>query len=265
MEHRYVSRRAVLAGSTLAVGSTLAGGTAVGAPARPDASARSRPDASARPRREVNARPRPDASARPRPAAALGRLLAGNRRFAGGRCRHPRQDLDTVRRLANRQDPYAVVLGCADSRVPPEVLFDQGLGDVFDNRLAGNLVDDLILASVEFAVGTFHSPVVVVLGHERCGAITATIDAIEGGRGTGTEPRTPRRADPIVDALRPIVAPALALPGDPVENAVRANVRAQARRLVRRSPLLTTRVTRGDLLVVGARYDLDDARVTLLG
>jgi carbonic anhydrase len=140
----------------------------------------------------------------------------------------------------------------------PEILFDQGLGDIFDNRVAGNIVDDLLLGSIEFAVEEFRSPLILVLGHERCGAITATIDAIETG---GT---APGHIGVIVDALRPIVEPVLDDPGDRVDSAVRANVHAQTTLLVRRSELLAEHVRAGGLRIVGARYDLDNGRVTLL-
>jgi carbonic anhydrase len=192
------------------------------------------------------------------PADALARLLAGNRRFRSGHARHPRQSPADLRELAAGQHPFAVTVGCADSRVPPELLFDQGLGDLFDNRVAGNIVDDLTLGSIEFAVEEFESPLIVVLGHERCGAITATIDAIETG---GT---APGHIGVIVEALRPIVEPVLDRPGDRVDNAVRANVRAQVAALPARSEIIAERVAAGHLWVVGARYDLDNGRVTLV-
>jgi carbonic anhydrase len=201
---------------------------------------------------------RPATAAAVDPAEALLRLLTGNRRFVRGRARHPRQGPADVRRLADGQRPYAVVLGCADSRVPPELLFDQGLGDLFDNRLAGNLVDDLVLGSVEYAVRTFDTRLVVVLGHSGCGAVTAALDAARGA------PTAPGHVGDLVEALRPVVAPVLDLPGDPVDNGVRANVRAQVRHLRQRSGLLAGRVDTGRLLVVGACYDLADGRVSLL-
>lgn len=188
----------------------------------------------------------------------LSRLMAGNQRFVSGHARHPHQSLADLHDVATGQHPFVVTIGCADSRVSPELLFDQVLGDIFDNRVAGNIVDDLLLGSIEFAVEEFGSPLIVVLGHERCGAITATIDAIETG---GT---APGHIGVIVDALRPIVEPVLSQPGDPVENAVRANVRAQAARLLSRSELLAGHVAAGELRVVGARYDLDNGRVILL-
>lgn len=193
------------------------------------------------------------------PADALARLLAGNRRFITGHARHPHQTLEDLHELAAGQHPFVITVGCADSRVSPELLFDQGLGDIFDNRVAGNIVDDLLLGSIEFAVEEFHSPLIVVLGHERCGAVTATIDAIETG---GT---APGHIGVIVDALRPIVEPVLDRPGDRVEHAVKANVRAQAARLVHDSPLIAGHVAAGELRIVGARYDLDTGRVTLVG
>ncbi|MEU8298692.1 carbonic anhydrase [Micromonospora sp. NPDC048909] len=193
------------------------------------------------------------------PAEALRRLLRGNHRFVTGHSRHPHQSLDDLHELAAGQHPFAVTIGCADSRVAPELLFDQGLGDLFDNRVAGNIVDDLLLGSVEFAVEEFGSPLIVVLGHERCGAITATIDAIHSG-GTAAG-----HIGVIVDSLRPIVEPLLAGPGDPVEKAVRANVQAQVHTLLERSPIIAEKVHEGALRVVGARYDLDDGRVALVG
>ncbi|GAA2542809.1 hypothetical protein GCM10010435_08250 [Winogradskya consettensis] len=192
------------------------------------------------------------------PTAALGRLLAGNRRFVAGHARHPHQGLQDLHDLATGQHPFAITIGCADSRVSPEVLFDQGLGDIFDNRVAGNIVDDLLLGSIEFAVEEFASPLIVVLGHERCGAINATINAITSGS------TAPGHIATIVDALRPIIEPVLTRPGDPVDNAVRANIEAQTAELVQRSNLIADHIAAGKVRVVGARYDLDNGHVTLL-
>ena len=192
------------------------------------------------------------------PDQALKRLLAGNTRFIRGRSRHPHQTLKDLHELAAGQHPFAITVGCADSRVSPELLFDQGLGDLFDNRVAGNIVDDLLLGSIEFAVEEFASPLIVVLGHERCGAISATVNALRSG---GT---APGHIGAIVDALTPIVRPLLDQGGDVIEKAVQANVRAQARELLERSELLAEHVHEGELKVVGARYDLDTGRVSLL-
>ncbi|MDR7276742.1 carbonic anhydrase [Catenuloplanes atrovinosus] len=191
------------------------------------------------------------------PAAAVRRLLAGNHRFATGHARHPHQTLDRLREVATGQDPWAVVLGCADSRVSPELLFDEGIGDLFDNRVAGNIVDDLLLGSMEYAVEEFAPPLIVVLGHERCGAVSATINAIN----TGGE--APGHIASIVEALRPIVAPYAAAP-DGVERGVQANVRAQAAAILSRSEIIREHVESGHGAVVGARYDLDTGVVTLV-
>ncbi|WP_239097666.1 carbonic anhydrase [Asanoa ferruginea] len=186
------------------------------------------------------------------------RLLAGNRRFRAGRARHPRQSPADVRRLAAGQRPFAVVLGCADSRVSPEVLFDQGLGDLFDNRVAGNVVDPVVLGSVEFAVSEFAPALLLVLGHERCGAITAAVSALSTGRAPAGS------IGAVVEALRPAVAAVHDAPGDPVENAVVANVRHQAGLLTARSAIVQSAVAAGTTRVVGARYDLNTAEVTLV-
>ncbi|BCB78260.1 carbonic anhydrase [Phytohabitans flavus] len=199
------------------------------------------------------AEPAPDT-----PQKALDRLLAGNRRFRSGHAIHPNQTLRRLQEVAAGQHPFAITLGCADSRVPPELLFDQGLGDIFDNRVAGNIVDDLLLGSVEFAVEEFAPPLLMVLGHERCGAITATIEALESGGAA------PGHIGAIVDALTPIIEPLLESEGDRVENGVQANVRAQVQQLLTTSHIIAERVAAGTLAVVGARFDLDTGRVTLV-
>lgn len=192
------------------------------------------------------------------PIAALDRLLAGNARFTQGQAAHPRQTLRDVRKLAAGQHPFAITLACADSRMPPEIIFDQGIGDIFDTRVGGNIVDDMLLGSIEYAVEHFSPPVLVVLGHERCAAITATIDVIEGG----DEP--PGHIAAIADALIPIIEPVLDEPGDKVDNAVRANILAQVRALTADSDIVRAKVDAGKLVVIGARYDLDTAVVTLV-
>ncbi|GAA0814909.1 carbonic anhydrase [Spirilliplanes yamanashiensis] len=191
------------------------------------------------------------------PAQALAALMAGNRRFVAGHARHPHQSLDDLREVALGQHPFAVLLGCADSRVPPELLFDQGLGDIFDDRVAGNIVDDLLLGSMEYAVAEFAPPLVMVLGHERCGAVAATLEVVEHG---GT---APGHIGVIVEALRPIVAPFVHEP-DAVERGVTANVRAQRDAILRRSAIVRAQVEAGRCAVVGARYDLDTGVVTLV-
>ncbi|MEV0898271.1 carbonic anhydrase [Actinoplanes sp. NPDC049802] len=198
------------------------------------------------------------ASATPRTSSdPLAALLAGNRRFVAGRSRHLHQSLARVHDVAAGQNPFAVVLGCADSRVPAEILFDQGVGDIFVNRVAGNVIDDLLLGSIEYAVEEFTPPLIMVLGHERCGAVSATLSAIR----TGAE--VPGHIGAIVDSLTPIVAPFADDP-DGVEKAVRANIRAQMRALVEQSEIVRHAVESGETTLVGARYDLDSGVVTPL-
>src|SRR5947209_10905279 len=122
---------------------------------------------------------------------ALARLMAGNRRYVLHKEQHPDQSLTRRKELESGQHPFAVILGCADSRVSPEILFDQGLGDLFVIRVAGNVVDDTILASVEYAVEHLGTRLIMVLGHEKCGAVSA---AIEGGK-------QPRHLDALVAAI----------------------------------------------------------------
>ncbi|GIF16357.1 carbonic anhydrase [Actinoplanes teichomyceticus] len=191
------------------------------------------------------------------PHAALRALLDGNRRFVAGHARHPHQTVRRLHDVAAGQHPFAVLLGCADSRVSPELLFDQGIGDLFDDRVAGNIVDDLLLGSMEYAIEEFTPPLVVVLGHERCGAVSATLNAMA----TGATP--PGHIRTVVDALRPIVAP-YAGAADGVEQAVRANVKAQVAAVLAGSAMIREKVARGEMAVVGARYDLDTGLVTVL-
>lgn len=245
MPPQLISRRSLLAASGL----TAAGAVAAVGPAGP---------ASADPSPSTPDGARPPGPPATTPAAALARLSAGNKRFRTGRARHPRQSPKDLRELAAGQHPFAITLGCADSRVPPELLFDQGLGDLFDNRVAGNIVDELLLGSIEFAVEEFAPPLIVVLGHERCGAIVATIDAITHG---GSPPGHIGR---IVDRLRPVVEPLLGMPGDVVEAAVQANVRAQVEELHTASHIVREKVDQGALRVIGARYDLDNGHVVLV-
>lgn len=112
---------------------------------------------------------------------ALARLMEGNARYVSAKLNHPDQTLQRRAEVASGQHPFAIILTCADSRVPPELLFDQGLGDLFVVRVAGNIVDDDILGSIEYGVGELATPLVMVLGHERCGAVKATVESVEQG------------------------------------------------------------------------------------
>jgi carbonic anhydrase len=189
---------------------------------------------------------------------ALDRLRDGNRRFAAGRQRGEARVGATRRNeLTERQEPFAIVLGCSDSRVPAEIVFDQGLGDLFVIRVAGNIVAPSQIGSVEFAAEQFRTRLVVVLGHSGCGAVTATIEQLK--RPFEMQSRNLRA---IVDRVRPSVEPLLATPlrDDPqalIRDAVRANVRASASHLRHGSEILEQLIAHDGLLVVGAEYSLE--------
>jgi carbonic anhydrase len=188
---------------------------------------------------------------------ALDLLREGNRRFVAERQRDARVGATRRNELTERQEPFAIVLGCSDSRVPAEIVFDQGLGDLFVIRVAGNIVAPSQIGSVEFAAEQFHTRLVVVLGHSGCGAILATIDQLK--RPVDKQSRNLRA---IVDRVRPSVEPLLAAApaGDSqllVRHAVRANVRASASNLRHGSEILEQLIARDGLLVVGAEYSLE--------
>jgi len=192
---------------------------------------------------------------------ALDQLRAGNRRFVAERQRDGRTGATRREEVTERQEPFAIILGCSDSRVPAEIVFDQGLGDLFVIRVAGNIVAPSQIGSVEFAAEQFKTRLVVVLGHTGCGAINATIEQLK--RPVEMQSRNLRA---IVDRVRPSVEPLLATPlrDDPqalVSNAVRANVRASASNLRHGSEILEQLIERDELLVVGAEYSLESGVV----
>jgi carbonic anhydrase len=182
-------------------------------------------------------------------------LIEGNRRFVAGHEQHPHQDPARRTELANTQHPFAVILGCADSRADPEVLFDQGLGDLFVVREAGNVIDDHTLGSIEYAAEHLHSPLIVVLGHERCGAVAAARDTIAAkGHAEG-------HIESLVEAIRPAVE---STTGQDADATCKANIRNVVRALKASQPLLEQMVEKGEVAVVGAYYDLDTGVVTFL-
>jgi carbonic anhydrase len=189
---------------------------------------------------------------------ALLRLRDGNRRFveaeAIGNQGHRAS-------LAAGQEPFAIVLGCSDSRVPAELVFDLGFGDLFVIRVAGNIVAPSQVGSVEFAAARFGTPLVVVMGHTQCGAITATLEELAGQATTQS-----RNLRSIVDRVRPSVESVMAVGGDLdsatlIHEAVRANVRASANHLRHGSEILERLIRDGRLLVIGAEYSLETGTV----
>jgi carbonic anhydrase len=189
---------------------------------------------------------------------ALVRLRDGNARFVANRSTAAASPSEPRRAaLVDSQEPFAIILGCSDSRVPAELVFDQGFGDLFVIRVAGNIVAPSQIGSVEFAAEQFQTRLVVVLGHSGCGAVLATIDQLN--RPVEKQSRNLRA---IVDRVRPSVEPLLATPlrDDPqalVANAVRANVRASASNLRHGSEILEQLIERDGLLVIGAEYSLE--------
>jgi carbonic anhydrase len=193
---------------------------------------------------------------------ALERLREGNRRFVWGLPSHDGLTSPLRRsELVSGQKPFAVVLGCSDSRVPVELVFDQGLGDLFVIRVAGNIVAPSLIGSVEFAVEQFGTSLVVVLGHTRCGAIEATLEELA----RPSAARSPN-LQAVVDRIRPAVEPLLASdrgrdPASLAAAGVRANVRASVDQLRHGSEALERRIREGELLVVGAEYALETGAV----
>ena len=182
------------------------------------------------------------------------KLIDGNKRYVDVKLTHPNQTAQHRTEVAKGQRPFAVILSCSDSRVPPEIIFDQGLGDLFVIRLAGNVMDDAALGSIEYAVDYLGVRCVIVLGHERCGAVDATV---KGGEIHG-------HISGIVKAIQPVMGKIKNLPGDVLDNAVRANVAMVVQQLKSSGPILKELVNKGVVGIDGAYYDLDDGKITLL-
>jgi len=192
---------------------------------------------------------------------ALQKLLDGNNRYveskmvASSLC-----DVSARAKLAKGQQPYAIILSCSDSRVPPEIIFDQALGEVFVVRVAGNVADPLVLGSVEYAAEHLGSPLIMVLGHERCGAVTATV---------GSKGKPEGNIGAIVAAIEPSARKAKAAckgksKEEVVECASEINAKAVAADLTRKSKVLAKELKEGRIKIVAAKYDLDDGKVTIL-
>jgi carbonic anhydrase len=185
---------------------------------------------------------------------ALQKLMDGNKRYTKAKLKHP--DQDSVRRaeVAKGQHPYAIIIGCADSRVPPEIIFDQGLGDLFIIRIAGNVIDNPGLGSIEYGVEHLNVKLVMVLGHEKCGAVDAAVKGSEAAGHIGS----------LIEAIKPAVEKAKTESGDMLDNAVKENVKMVVAQLKASKPILAEMVEKGKIKIVGARYDLDTGAVELI-
>jgi len=192
---------------------------------------------------------------------ALQKLMDGNQRYVESKMGACASSDATARgKLARTQHPYAIILSCSDSRVPPELIFDKALGEVFVVRVAGNVADPIILGSIEYATEHLGSPLIMVLGHERCGAVTAAVSSKgkpEGNLGA------------IIKAIQPAVKKAKEIykgksNEELVECAAEVNAKAVAASLTKKSKVLAEQLKEGKIKIVAAKYDLDDGKVTLL-
>ncbi|MBD2625916.1 carbonic anhydrase [Trichormus variabilis] len=199
----------------------------------------------------------PPTSVKPQPIspdAALKSLVAGNQRFVEGKRLNPHQSKSRLQETALAQYPFAAILGCADSRVPAEIVFDQGLGDLFVVRVAGNVASPTAIGSLEFSTAVLGAQLIVVLGHTRCGAVSA---AIKGNP-------LPGRIGSFVEEIKPSVESVRNKTGNLEENSVIANVQYQAQILAESSIILRGLIKEGKLKIVGGRYDLATGKVTIV-
>ena len=181
-------------------------------------------------------------------------LVDGNRRYCSGIAAHPRTASGDRERLVEGQSPRAIVVGCSDSRVPPEIIFDAGLGDLFVIRVVGNVVGQDALGSIEFAVDQLECPLLIVLGHSGCGAVSAVVEGAPSSE----------NLNPIVEAIRPSVDATEGLPGKWVDNAAREHARRTAAGLAEQSLILSSSMEAGRLTLLSAYYDLETGRVESL-
>jgi carbonic anhydrase len=184
----------------------------------------------------------------------LKKLLDGNKRYLSSRMKHPRQGERRRLEVSTGQHPFAIIVGCSDSRIPPEILFDQGIGDLFIIRVAGNIVDDVALGSVEYAADHLGVGLVVVLGHGACGAVTATA---QGGGAHG-------HITNIVNLIAPAVEQAKGQEGDLVDNAIKVNAVLTAAKIRSAEPIMAKLTAEGKVQVVAAYYDILSGAVSVL-
>jgi carbonic anhydrase len=186
-------------------------------------------------------------------ARALQLLLDGNQRFVSGHMEHPNQSPDRRREVAKGQHPFAAILSCSDSRVPPETIFDRGLGDLFVVRIAGNIATQPGIESLDYSVKHLGVRVVFILGHTKCGAVTAAVIGHDEEGDVG----------PMLKELQPPVAETKGEPGDPVENAIRQNV-LYVMKKVANAPEFQPMIKNGELKIIGGIYDLDTGKIEIL-
>lgn len=182
---------------------------------------------------------------------ALKLLKDGNKRYVKGELKHPHTDASWRKSLESAQHPFAVILSCADSRVIPELVFDQGLGDLFVIRVAGNVAKDKVIGSIEYAVKFLGSKLVVVMGHESCGAVSASLGDADPGGHIGS----------IIEKIKPAVYMAKRLPGDHLTNAIKVNAQLVSEELKESKPILSDAVKSAGVQIVSAYYKLSSGEV----
>jgi len=186
--------------------------------------------------------------------SALISLKQGNKRFIEGKSLRPHQDLQRIKEVSLGQKPFAIIVGCSDSRVPSEIIFDQGLGDLFIVRTAGQVSTFASWGSIEFGNAVLGAKLIVVLGHTKCGAVAAACNI----------PDVPGHIVTLINAIKPAAQLAKTLTGDEVENAVKINVAMQVQQLQNLEPVLTKAVQNGESQIVGAVYNLETGKVEFL-
>ncbi|MFA0964092.1 carbonic anhydrase [Roseivirga sp. BDSF3-8] len=184
---------------------------------------------------------------------ALKLLKEGNKSYREGKSAFPNTDVARRDSVVGSQEPFAVIIGCADSRVVPELVFDTGIGDLFVIRVAGNIIDDAVTASIEYAVSNLGTKLVVVLGHESCGAVTAAVNEVKGGH-----------LDALTKAIRPAVETASKQDGDKVDNAIRQNAVNMTNLLRNSEPVIKDMVENKGVEVVPAYYSLSTGEVEFI-
>jgi carbonic anhydrase len=185
------------------------------------------------------------------PEAALQQLIDGNRRFAEGHLTSFAEDLEILKaKTVDKQEPFAAVLSCADSRVPVELIFDQSIGEIFVTRVAGNIASSAMIASLEYGVAVLGTKAIIVLGHTNCGAVKASIEA--------------KAVSGQISTLFPYIRPAVDQAGSNLEAAIKANAKIQAALLRQSSPVLAEQIKQSRLKIAAAYYDLTSGNITLL-
>ncbi|WP_406633321.1 carbonic anhydrase [Pseudarthrobacter quantipunctorum] len=192
------------------------------------------------------------------PALAWRRLREGNERFVNGETSHPNQDASRRSSLVENQHPFAVIFGCSDSRLAAEIIFDVGLGDVFVVRTAGQVIDDAVLGSLEYSIGVLGVPLIVILGHDSCGAVSATKSAVE----TGQMPAGFIRD--LVERITPSVLTSLRNDQTDVNDMVVEHVKQTSERLVDSSRVISDAISSGKAAVIGLSYSLAEGRANLV-